>query len=148
MIKCKNACPVGKFDGCCCECPPEHADLCDTRCNNEPQTCGESTFEGTDLQVFNHITATAVGIITDIAKQKKRLEESEKVMKEQLLKAMEKYNVKSFENDFLKFTYIAETTRNTVDSAKLKKLHPDIHAECSKTSPVKASVRVKAKDDG
>jgi hypothetical protein len=42
-------------------------------------------------------------------------------------------------------TYVAPTTRTTIDSTKLKKDHPEIAEQYSKTSNVSASVRVTLK---
>jgi hypothetical protein len=83
--------------------------------------------------------------ITDICVQKKALEEQEKQMRKMLQEAMEQYGVKSFENDKVKFVYVAPTTRTTIDSAKLKKEHPDIVEQYSKTSNVSASVKITVK---
>ena len=51
MIKCENACPRGKFDGCCHKCPDFHT--CPDSCQEDPNTCGSSTFdEEAGLQAF------------------------------------------------------------------------------------------------
>ena len=75
----------------------------------------------------------------------RRYEEQEKEMRVQLMAAMEKYGVKSFENEDVKFTYVAATTRTTIDSTKLKKELPDVAAKYSKTSNVSASVKITVK---
>ena len=66
-------------------------------------------------------------------------------MKSKLLEAMEKNGIKLFENDKVKFMYIAPTTRTSIDSAKLKKELPDVAEKYSKTSNVSASVRITVK---
>ena len=48
-------------------------------------------------------------------------------MKEKLIEAMEKHNVKKFENDSVKFVYVEPTTRTSVDSTKLKKEQPELY---------------------
>lgn len=83
--------------------------------------------------------------ITELVVEKKRIEDQEKQLKKLLVEAMEKYGVKSFENDVIKFVYVAPTTRSTIDSTRLKKDHPDIAERYSKTSPVSASVRITVK---
>ena len=143
MTKCTNECPEKKHDGCCCECP--HAADCESKCSSTPDMCEDAVFEGTDLEVFNNKAAAVIKRISNITSQKKQLEEAEKEMKEQLQKAMEQYGIKSFDNDVIKVTYVDASTRNSVDSAKLKKNYPDIAAECSKTSNVKAYVKVEVK---
>ena len=66
-------------------------------------------------------------------------------MREKLREAMEKYGVKSFETPEIKFTYVAPTTRTSIDSTKLKKDLPDVAAKYSKTSKVSASVKITVK---
>lgn len=147
MIKCKNKCPFGKFDGCCCECP-ERED-CNETCQEEPTACGESTFDDeSGLVALEQQQITVIQKIADICTTKKQLEAQEKELKDNLKKAMEQYGVKSIDNDILKITYIAATTTTSIDSAKLKKLHPDIAAECSKTSAKSAYIKVEVKDGG
>ena len=60
--------------------------------------------------------------IADIINHKKELEEQEKAeIKVKVKEAMEKYNIKKFESDILNITYVAESTKTSIDSAKLKK---------------------------
>lgn len=145
MIKCKNAgCPNGK-DICCHEC--EELKTCSSACGEEdPAKCDDAIFEGSnELEVFQSKAAATIKAIADIVTAKKDLEEKEKVMKEQLQKAMEQYGIKAFDNEVIKVTYMAESVRNSVDSAKLKKKYPDIAAECNKSSNVKAFVKIEVK---
>ena len=69
---------------------------------------------------------------------KARLELEEKKVKEALLKAMEDNGIKSFENDFVKITYKAPTTRKSIDSNALKE--QGLYEAFVKESPVKSSV--------
>ena len=104
--------------------------------------------EETALQEFNKDN-NAVAIMKQIAaisKQKKELEDQEKKVRESLEAAMEQYGIKSFDNDILKVTYVAPTTKTTVDSKKLKKEQPEIFAKYSNVSNVKASVRITVKE--
>ncbi len=59
-----------------------------------------------------------------------------------ILKAMKEQGIKSFENDFLKLTYIAPSERVSIDTQKLKKELPDIAEKYSKKIPVKETVRI------
>ena len=97
------------------------------------------------LTQFSNATPEAIRKVTDLVIMKKQLEDQERRLKEQLTKAMETYGVKSFENDQIKLVYVAPTTRSTIDSAKLKKDHPDLAEQYSKTSNVSASVRITVK---
>lgn len=70
--------------------------------------------------------------------QEMKNEEAE--IKEALLKAMEENGVKSFENDIVKFTYIAPTTRKTVDTNALKE--QGLYDSFTKETPVKSTVKI------
>lgn len=59
-----------------------------------------------------------------------------------ILKAMKEQGIKSFENDFLKLTYIAPSERETIDTKKLKKDLPEIAQKYSKKISVKETVRI------
>lgn len=147
MIKCtmEDSCPKEKVC-CCCNC--DEAAECDSLCNNldNVSNCGFSQMDEADaLVVFQSQAAAVIKSISDIVTAKKALEDQEKTMKEKLQQAMEQYGVKSFDAGVVKMTYIEASTRNSIDSAKLKKNHPDIAAECVKSSPVKAYVKVEVK---
>lgn len=147
MIKCKNACPTGQFEGCCFEC--DLKENCEEACQLNPSECGDSTMdevsEETGLQVFQQSQLAVLQKIADIETAKKKLEEQEKELKEKLKEAMERCNIKKFESDILNITYVAETTATSIDSTKLKKKYPDIAEECSKTSKKSAYVKVTVK---
>lgn len=149
MIKCKiaNEAQCGKVI-CCKTCPEyEHCeDVCPyAKDFEEPLDCSDAEEIG-EVVDLNKQVPNVIKAITDICVQKKKLEEQEKAMKEQLQKAMEQYGVKKFENETVSFTYVAPTTRTSIDSAKLKKEHPDIAKKYSKTSNVSASVRISVKE--
>jgi len=76
-----------------------------------------------------------------------KLEEAKKQFKEELLRAMEKHGVMKWDNEVMTITYVAPTTRTSVDSAKLKKELPEVFNEYSKTSNVKSSIRIKLKGE-
>lgn len=146
MIKCKNACPTGQFEGCCFECNLK--ENCEEACQLNPSECGDSIMEDTEevgLQAFKQGQMAVLKQIADIITTKKKLEEQEKELKEKLKEAMEKCNIKKFESDILNITYVAESTKTSIDSAKLKKKYPEIAAECSKTSKTSAYVKVTVK---
>lgn len=144
MVKCGIALNDGGTDCqmCCYFC--DKKDTCDEVCESISEDCEEQVEEN-ELQVMESAVPDAIKVITEITVQKKKLDEQEKIMKQKLQEAMEKYGIKKFENDKVVFTYTAPTTRTTIDSDKLKKEHPDIAKECSKVSKVSASVRIKVK---
>lgn len=134
MIKCENACPRGKFDGCCHKCPDFHT--CPDSCQEDPNTCGSSTFdEEAGLQAFQQSQLATLNAIASLTSHKKAIEEQEKTMKAALYDAMMKFGVKKFESDVLNLTLVAPSNSTTIDSAKLKKKYPAIAAECSKPNP-------------
>lgn len=140
---------------CCFHCPDK--DVCEDVCSDALDTnvkectgylqneSAEVIQEESELQVMQSAVPEAIRIITEINIQKKKLDEQEKLMRQKLLEAMETFGVKKFENEHVSFTYVAPTTKTSIDSTKLKKKYPDIAEECSKVSNVSASVRISVK---
>lgn len=87
-------------------------------------------------------------ISSAIAVFQKELEEKrgqEEKMKEAIKAVMIRDNIKKFENDIISLTYVAPTTRTSIDTAKLKEEKPELWEQYSKTSEVSDSIRVKIK---
>jgi hypothetical protein len=146
-VLCKEAgdiCPL-KLTICCGIC--DHRGGCDDACgwHEEWGTCETHEVITDELVQFQSATPEAVQQITQLVILKKQLEDQEKLLKEELTKAMEAYGVKSFENEQIKLVYVAPTTRSTIDSTRLKKDHPDIAEQYTKVSNVSASVRITVK---
>lgn len=137
-------CPEG-LDICCGIC--NHKDTCEICCPDVQgyAECADAKTITDDVVPFESAGAVAIQKIGTLMRLKKELEDQERQLKQDLAKAMEAYGIKSFENDLIKMTYVAPTTRTTIDSTKLKKDHPDIVQQYSKTSNVSASVRVTVK---
>lgn len=151
MVKCKIASesPCGK-DCCCCDCSDRKKceNVCPTyKCWGKKvlNECEELYHEETDIVELEQKVPEVIKAITDIVAQKKQLEEQEKTMREKLQTAMEQHGVKSFENELVKFTYIAATERKSIDSTRLKKEHPEIAEAYQKVSKVKATVKIEVK---
>lgn len=147
MIGCKIAITDGwKCHKCCFFC--DDKETCEDVCTeiDEHEHCEEQVEEEeTDLQVMNSAVPEAIEIITSITVQMEEMKKQQELMKTKLLEAMERFGVKKFENEKVSFTYVAPTTRSTIDSAKLKKDHPELAEQYTKTSAVKASVRISVK---
>lgn len=77
----------------------------------------------------------------------KELQDETKNRREQLLSIMEKYDVKSIENDSYRYTRIEESTRVNIDSKKLKEIYPSVYDDCKKTTRVKPQLRITAKKE-
>lgn len=150
MIKCKNKCPLGKFDGCCRNCPEwgEAGEKCPESCVEHPNECGESVFdEETGLQEFQQSQIATLNAIASLTAHKKAIEEQEKTMKAALYDTMRKFGIKKFESDVLNLTLIEPATATGIDSAMLKKKYPDIAAECAKFTTKAGYVKITLKGD-
>lgn len=96
----------------------------------------EVTFENGKIQI-------AVDVMKELQafnEQKAAMELKEKRIKEAILQAMEENNIKSFENDFVSIKYIPQTTRKSVDTAKMK--DEGVYDIYLKESEVKSQVRL------
>jgi len=67
-------------------------------------------------------------------------------MQSAVLKAMKEYGAKSWDTDKVKFTRLLPTVRQTVDTKKLKELHPDIYIDCLKDTVTKEGVKITVKE--
>lgn len=110
-----------------------------------PEDCEDAEVITDELTAFYTAVPDTISKITTLINLKKQVEDQEKQLKQKLVEAMETYGVKIFENDLIKMTYVAPTTRSTIDSARLKKDHPAIAEQYTKVSDVAASVRVTLK---
>lgn len=131
---------------CCYTC--KDFNNCDASCVAEVddyETCNKYEVIHDELVQFQSAVPEVIQNITNLVVMKKQLEDQEKQLKQDLVKAMEAHGVKSFENDLIKMVYVAPTTRSTIDSTRLKKDHPDIVQQYTKTSDVSASVRITVK---
>lgn len=145
MIKCKQALEHPACEKACCCLDCEDRENCSMVCDDLKEGCADAFEESDSLAVMQEEAGEVIKAIADLTVQKKQIEDQEKAMRAQLLAAMEKYGVKSFESDLVKFVYVAPTTRTTIDSAKLKKDLPDVAEKYSKTSNVSASVKITVK---
>lgn len=128
---------------CCIEC--EDKDTCKYVCSYFLEDCPDGYDESSAMQVFNDKAIVLMKNIAQLDKQKKILENQDKEVREALKKTMDEFGIKSFENDILKVTFVAETTRSSIDSKKLQKELPEIAEKYSKTTKVSASVRITVK---
>lgn len=146
MIKCKQAMESSACGKVCCCLECEERENCKDVCTELSADCEDAVNEENALVAMQTEAAAVITAIANLTLQKKKIEDQEKEMRVQLMAAMEKYGVKSFENEAVKFTYVAPTTRTTIDSKALKKDLPDVAAKYSKTSNVSASVKITVKE--
>lgn len=85
--------------------------------------------------------------LKEIDEQKTELEIQEKAIKEVILKNMQENGIKTIENDFFRITYVAEITRETIDTAKLKVEMPEIADKYKKVTVSAPSLRIKLKEE-
>ena len=151
MIKCRQitsgeaTTPTCGQNICCFCC--DRKDSCEEVCGDADMAhdCPDAFDEEAALVTMKKDAAAVIKAIAALTIQKKKIEEQEKEMRVQLIKAMEQYGVKKFESDSVTFTYTAPTVRNSIDSTKLKKELPDVAAKYMKTSNVSASVKIEVK---
>lgn len=75
----------------------------------------------------------------------KDLQEEQNILKQDVIDIMEDYKLKKYENDHGVISYVGASTRNSIDSTRLKKELPEVADEYTKASNVKASVRFSVK---
>ena len=75
------------------------------------------------------------------------LRDEDAALRQMIKDAMEKQGVNKFEDENIAVTYIAPTTRKTLDTSAIKVALPDLYEKYSKISNVSASVRIKIKGD-
>ena len=103
---------------------------------------------GSFLENAKEITLIEGKISVAIVEFQKELEEKSKKqseIKEAIKVAMKEQGVKKFEDEVISLTYVASTTRKTIDTEKLKEEKPELWEEYSKESPVSDSIRIKIK---
>ena len=71
----------------------------------------------------------------------------EQEIKRDLQEAMEKYDVKKWDNEVFTATYVAPTTRKRLDTKTLKEELPEVYKVYEVESEVKGSVRIKYKEE-
>ncbi|TLQ49304.1 hypothetical protein FEZ33_01340 [Ruoffia tabacinasalis] len=81
----------------------------------------------------------------DIGVKIKSLQDEQNLLKQDVIDILEDYELARYENNKGLISYSKASTRNSIDSAKLRKELPDVAEKYTKTSNVKASVRFKAK---
>lgn len=91
------------------------------------------------------LVSDAINTIVEIEKQIKDLKALQDGYKENLLKEMEEKNVLKIDTEELSISYVAPSTRETLDSKKLKEDLPDIYDLYVKFTDVKSSLRIKVK---
>lgn len=95
-----------------------------------------------EIQLIETKISTAIATFQKDLEEKRNQEET---IKDALKAVMVRDNIKKFENDVISLTYVAPTTRTSIDTAKLKEEKPELWEQYSKTSEVSDSIRIKLK---
>lgn len=84
-----------------------------------------------------------------LTKAEKAIAEQVKNLKVKLEQAMDEYNIKSIDNEFLKITRVEPSESTSIDIKKMKEKEPDLHeellADYPKVTKRKAYVRFTVK---
>lgn len=83
--------------------------------------------------------------IADFERKVKEIKDAEDKLKEAIKAEMASKSLIKLETDDLTITYVAPTTRESLDTKTLREELPDIYDTYAKVSPVKDSIRVKVK---
>lgn len=102
-------------------------------------------FSENEVAVFEGQYLAKMQSLSDMMKQKKKIEAEEKKLKESLKKAFDEYGIKSIENAYIKITRVAGSTSTSIDLDTMKekepKLYDELLADYPKTTTRADSIR-------
>lgn len=75
----------------------------------------------------------------------KEAEDKAEEFKERLKFEMEKYNIRTIDNEYFHCTFVPDTVQSRFDSNSLKKEDPETYSKYLKNSSMKSSIRIKLK---
>lgn len=87
------------------------------------------------VQVFENKYLAQMQQLQQLVSQKKELEKIEKDIKKELEEAMNKYNIKSIDNEFLKITRVEACELVSIDLTAMKKKEPELYEELLEDYP-------------
>lgn len=115
-----------------------------SECFNQCESCWNNALVGITFKAavpsLPKETLPVLNRLAEIEKAYKKMDEERDKLKADLLAAMEKHNINKWENNVMSVSYVAPTTRTSIDSKTLKKDMPEVFRKYSKTSNVKSSV--------
>ena len=102
-----------------------------------------------NLAIFEDRYMATMQRYADLEKTIAELEETKKKARAELQEAMEYYNIRSIDNDYLKITLVSPSTSITIDTLALRAADPDLYDKLierfKKVTDRRASLRVKVK---
>ena len=75
-----------------------------------------------------------------------KIESKEQELKDAILKAMEENGMTQLDTDLIKITYMAESTRTSLDTKAIKEKYPEIYNDNLKETKVKSQLRITLKE--
>lgn len=105
-------------------------------------------YVGTPTTTENWLPANIKDVeleIVRIEEEAKKLDARSKELRAGLLALMVEHNVKKYDGEHITLTRKEAGTRQTLDTAKVKSLYPDVYAECLKESKTNESLLLKIK---
>lgn len=104
----------------------------------------------TEVSTFENQNLVLMANLALLEKQKKTMDEQIKQIKTGLEDAMDHYDIKSIDNEYLKITRVAASSSTSIDLKALAEKEPKLHGELLEDYPKvterKASVRFKVKE--
>jgi len=115
--------------------------------NEDPTELRKEIFKETELAMLEEdLPANLKDVENEIIKLEtnlKELEDKRNKLKDGLLALMIMHNVKKWQGEHLQLVRKLDTEREALDTAKVKKEHPEIYKSCMKVSKVKGSLTIK-----
>lgn len=87
------------------------------------------------VQIFENKYMAVMANIALLDKQVKEMQEQQKALKADLEKAMNEYEIKSIDNEYLKITRVEESTSTSIDLKALQKKEPALYGELLEDYP-------------
>src|SRR5690606_8044957 len=87
------------------------------------------------VQVFENKYLTQMQQLQQRVNHKKEIEKTEKQIKKELEQAMNEYNIKSIDNEYLKITRVEASESVSIDLTAMKKKEPDLYDDLLKDYP-------------
>jgi len=87
------------------------------------------------VQVFENKYLAQMQQLQQLVNHKKEIEKTEKQIKKELEQAMNEYNIKSIDNEYLKITRVEASESVSIDLTAMKKKEPDLYDDLLKDYP-------------
>lgn len=89
----------------------------------------------TEVALFEEQTLDTFRSLSNLTKEKKRLEAEEKEIKKYLEEKMDEFNIKSFDNEFIKITRVEGSESVSIDLKVLADKEPSLYLDLIEDYP-------------